>query len=106
MTAYSFVLRLDGVPSDHEGFLEFSNAIFSPDIDLSPGIVSGTPEVAFTWEAHGFREAVAAAIRHLHRTAPSVTVVGVLTEDGRPIDEAFLDAPTPTFSVAAANAGK
>lgn len=93
MTAYSFTLRLGGVPTDHDGFVEFSNAIFHPDIDLSPAIVSGIPEVSFGWEADSLREAVAAAIAHMHRAAPSVTVVGVLTDDGTPVDEAFARVP-------------
>lgn len=93
MTSYSFSLKLEGVPTDHEGFLDFSNAIFSPEIDLSPAVISGVPEVNFTWEASGLREAITAAIAHLHRTAPSATVVGVVLDDGRPIDEAFTRVP-------------
>jgi hypothetical protein len=106
MTTYSFVLRLDGVPSDHDGFVRFSNAIYSSDVDLSPGVVCGVPEVAFSWEADGLREAVAGAIAHLRRTAPAASVVGVVMEDGRSLDEAFLEAPAPAYSRPAAKTGK
>ena len=93
MTAYSFTLKLTGVPFDHDGCVDFSNAIYSSDFDLSPAIINGVPQGGFDLEAADLRAAASLAIAHLHRTAPSVTVTGFETDDDAPIDKAFVHAP-------------
>ena len=95
MSTYAFTLRLAGVPDDHEGFVDFSNAVYRPDIDLSVGMVGGVPEVRFEWAAGNLRDAISRAIAHIHASAPGVTVVGILLDDDQAIDEAFVDRPIP-----------
>ena len=87
MTPYSFTLRLDGV--SYEGFEEFADALFSPEVDCTAGISGGAASVDFTWEAGSLREAVRAAIAHVHQAKPSARVVAIEADAGCSLDEAF-----------------
>lgn len=82
---HSFTLILDGDAADTD---EFADVVYGDGHDCTLSTCEGVVEADFYREAPNFREAVASAIRSVHKAGPSVRVVGVLTED-EPIDAAF-----------------
>jgi hypothetical protein len=82
MNIYSFSLIVEGVPETDEGFSAFTEALFphAPDSTPSAG------EISFDREATSLREAIASAIESVHQADPSIAIVGIVMEDGQPID--------------------
>jgi hypothetical protein len=85
MKTYGFTLQLEGI--DEDGFEAFSEAIYGLANDCTASFIQGTAYAGFDRDARSLREAVASAIESVHRADPSVTVVGVILDDGQPIDD-------------------
>ncbi len=82
MKTFGFTLHVEGVPKSDDGFDRFCNSLFEFAPDSTPGV----SRIGFDRDAGSLREAIASAIESVHRTDPSVTVVGVVLDDGQPID--------------------
>lgn len=87
MTTFGFTLQLEGPGAVRERFSALSEALFPYAPDCTPAFRSGTTYIGFDRDARSLREAVASAIESVHRADPSVTVVGVILDDGQPIDD-------------------
>ncbi len=88
-----FTLVIEGIPASDDGFLAFANAVYgvAPDSTVSMG------RVGFDHGAAGLREAVISAEASVRKADPSVTVVGVILDDGGSLDTLL----TPVASAAA-----
>lgn len=82
MTTYGFMLHVEGVPRDADGFEAFCNALYPHAPDSTPG----TATIGFDRDAQSLREAIASAIESVHRADPSITVTGIVMDDGAAID--------------------
>lgn len=90
MTNHCFTLQIEGI--DREEFGDFCEAIYALADDCTASFRSGVAYAWFDREAAGLRAAIATAIADVHRAAPSSAVVGILMDDGRPIDSAVATA--------------
>ncbi len=87
MTRYSFALRIRGV--SYDGFEDFADSIFSPEVDCTASYSQGVANVDFTWEAANLREAVQAAISHVLTAEPSARIAAIEAEGESSLAEAF-----------------
>jgi hypothetical protein len=87
MTTYGFTLQLDGMPADDAWFDQFCEAVFPHAPDSTPHRCNGINYLGFDREAPSLREAVLSAVASVHRADSSVTVVGVVLDDGQPLED-------------------
>ncbi len=85
MITYGFTLQLEGI--DHDGFESFTEAIYGLANDCTASFCEGIAYAGFDRDASTLREAVASAVESVHRADPTVTIVGVVLDDGQPIDD-------------------
>ncbi len=83
MTTYGFTLHVEGMPESDQGLMDFANALFEHAPDSTPGAMT----IGFDRESNSLREAIRSAIESVRRADPSVSVVGIVLDDGQLIDE-------------------
>jgi hypothetical protein len=84
---YSFRLRIEGVTYD--GFESFADALYSPEVDCTISYRNHAAGAHFNWESDTLRDALLAAIAHVHKADPTARIVAIEADAGQALDEAF-----------------
>lgn len=90
MNTHSFVLQLDRTPAKGGWFDDFIEAAFPAISDSTPYEQGGIAYLHFARESATLRDAVVSAVRGIRQADPSVAVVGIILDDGQPIDQLFV----------------